>query len=58
MLWLNVSIASSFFAYSWTALTRAESGSWIEEAEIGFAGPEASDCWSSNSTFLGTAVQP
>ena len=59
MLWLYVSIASSFWAYSWTAFARGESGSEIEEADIGFAGPEeASDCSRRVDILRGTAVQP
>lgn len=59
MLWLYVSIDSSFLAYSWTAFARGESGSEMDETEIGFAGPEdALDCSRSVESLRGTAVQP
>lgn len=59
MLWLYVSTANSFFAYSCTAFAKGEPGRLIEETAIGFAGvEEACDCSSRVEIFRGTAVQP
>ena len=38
MEWLNVSIASSFWAYSWTATARGEEGRAMDDTAMGFAG--------------------